>query len=517
MSGRLRGGWDGKRERRGAGPPRRRAAGRKARAQLSGVDLGYATRSTGVTAGSGTGYGVPPRDSACPDIPLLTTSSGWRAREPLLAFDAPDARSATGRVRRLAGVISSRRRRALLAFLSVVLVSCTSVATTSSTSTTSTTSVLSETTPGLAPETAAEIARLVEAIETLRGLSFEDAPDVTVVSDAELEERVRAMIDEDLGDVETDAALYVLLGLLPPGTDLAALYQDLYGEQVAGFYDGETGELVIPAGTADLTPLEEATLVHELTHALVDETHGMWDRYEALLDADRLDEASALLALIEGDATLTQVLFISGLPPAEQERALRESFAADTGTFDAAPRFLQGSLLFPYEAGLAFVETLYRGGGFAAVDAAYAAPPLSTEQILAPDRYPADTPVAVPPPEADLPGYEVTETSVWGELGFRLLFDEVLAGRPEAAAGWAGDSYTVWWNGSEVALALVVEMETEADAAELAAALSEHVAAGMPAVAGGEDSASVEAVGTRVVFLAASDPTAGDLLGETVG
>lgn len=414
-------------------------------------------------------------------------------------------------------MISSRGRRAFLV-LSVVLVSCTSPTTTSapSTTTSSSTTTLAPT-AGLAPERAAEITRLVETTESLRGLSFEDAPDVTVVSDAELEDRVRAMIEEDLDDVETEAALYVLLGLLPPGTDLTALYRDLYGEQVAGFYDGETAELVIPAGTTDLTPLEEATLVHELTHALVDEALGMWDRYEELLDGDRLDEAAALLALIEGDATLTQLLFISGLPPAEQEQALRESFAADTRAFDAAPRFLQGSLLFPYDAGLSFVETLYREGGFAAVDAAYAAPPLSTEQILAPDEYPADTPVPVPPPVADLPGYEVAETSVWGELGFRLLFDEVLAGRPEAAAGWAGDSYTVWWSGSEVALALVAEMETEADAAELAAALSEHVAAGMPAVAEGEDFASVEAAGTRVVFLAASDPAAGDRLEETVG
>lgn len=378
---------------------------------------------------------------------------------------------------------------------------------------------------GLAPETSAELARLVDVTERLRGLTFTRPPTITVVSDGELEERVRALIDEDADTVAVDAALYTLLGLLPAGTDLAALYRDLYGEQVAGFYDGETGELVIPADTAALSPLEEATLVHELTHALVDDRFGVWDRYEELVDGDRFDEAGAVLALLEGDATLTQLVYISGLPPAEQQEALRESFAADTATFDAAPRFIQGSILFPYESGLAFAEALHREGGFAALDEVYGAPPVSTEQVLTPADYPADVPVAVTPPAGSPAGYEEATTSVWGELGFRLLFDQTLGGRPEAAAGWAGDAYTVWTGGPEVALALVAEMETPADAAELAGALVEHVAGAMalapdpddPSLFVGDDLAVVVADGTRVVFLAASDPAVADELRAAAG
>lgn len=378
---------------------------------------------------------------------------------------------------------------------------------------------------GLSSGTSAEIARLVEVTENLRGLTFDAPPTVTVLSDADLEARVRAMIDDDLGTINADAVLYTLLGLLPPGTDLAALYRNLYGEQVVGFYDGDTGELVIPADTSDLTPFEEATLVHELTHALVDEQFGMWDAFEDLVDGDRFDEASALLALIEGDATLTQLLYIADLPPEDQQSVLAESFGADTTTFSTAPAFLQGSLVFPYETGLAFVEGIHGAGGFAAVNEAYSSPPLSTEQVLTPGDYPDDVPVVVPAPAVDVAGYEVSSSSVWGELGFRLMFDQVLGGRPEAATGWAGDSYTVWTSGTEVAFALVVQTETPADAVELASALTEYVSAAMsvtpdgsdPAALAGDDLAAVTTSGTRVVFVAASDSAAGEEIQAAIG
>lgn len=378
---------------------------------------------------------------------------------------------------------------------------------------------------GLSIEMSAEITRLVEVTEKLRGLAFDEPPTVIVLSDADLEERVRAMIDDDLDTIDADAALYDLLGLLPPGTDLAALYRDLYGEEVVGFYDGDTGELVIPADTEDLTPFEEATLVHELTHALVDEQLGMWDAFEELVEGDRFDEASALLALIEGDATLTQLLYIADLPPQDQQSVLAESFGADTTTFATAPAFLQGSLVFPYEAGLAFVERIHGAGGFAAVNEAYSSPPLSTEQVLTPGDYPDDVPVVVPAPAVDLAGYEVSSSSVWGELGFRLMFEQVLGGRPEAATGWAGDSYTVWTSGTKVAFAVVVGTETPADAVELASALTEYISVAMsvtpdesgPAVVAGDDFAAVTTSGTRVVFVAASDPAAGEDIRVAIG
>ena len=51
--------------------------------------------------------------------------------------------------------------------------------------------------------------------------------------------------------------------------------------------------------------------------------------------------------------------------------------------------------MFPYQQGLEFVMTLLDKGGYAAVDAAFKNPPVSTEQILHPDQYPNDVPAQV--------------------------------------------------------------------------------------------------------------------------
>ena len=52
---------------------------------------------------------------------------------------------------------------------------------------------------------------------------------------------------------------------------------------------------------------------------------------------------------------------------------------------------MREGLVFPYTDGLVFAQAVKkRGGSWASIDAAYASPPLSTEQILHPERYGPD-------------------------------------------------------------------------------------------------------------------------------
>lgn len=355
------------------------------------------------------------------------------------------------------------------------------------------------------------IAELVSVTEQLRGLTFAEAPSITVVTPEELASRVRRQVTEDAEDVDADQALYRLLGLIGPDLDLAATYADLYGEQVAGFYDGDSKELVIPAAAETLSPLEEATLVHELTHALTDQHFGMWDRYSKMVDSDDFDAAQAYLGLIEGDAVLAEILFIQQLPERDRGRLLAESLGAETGVFDRVPRFLQEALLFPYQDGLGFVQRLYANGGFGAIDAAYEDPPLSTEQILHPRDYGRDLPVTVTVPEWDAPpGYEQIYDATWGEMGLEAMLAQNLdeATATVAAEGWGGDRYRLWFDGSDVVFAYRYEADTTTDAEELADALDSYLE-----VLGSDRVGFVQRDGSRVVFVAASDPGVGDLAG----
>jgi hypothetical protein len=429
-----------------------------------------------------------------------------------------------------------RPRRLEVGLLALVLCACTPSA-----STTTITATTGSTTTSAAPESTtssettsttlpagteelpeslrAEIARLIPITEEIRGLEFLTPPQVTVLTPDELETRVIDQLLEDYVDHEVDEALYRLLGLVPPDFELLETILSLYGEAVAGYYDGDTGELVVTATQDEFSPLEKATIVHELTHALTDQVLDFNDRYNQLFDDQRYDEAAAFQSLIEGDASLAELLYVQELDADAQQEFLEEAFEVDMTVFDQVPPFIQDSLVFPYDTGFTFVQHLYSDGGYAAVDDAYVNPPLSSEQVIWPDDYPGDAPIAVDLPANELTGYEINEDSTWGELGFRLMFDQVLGGSDAATEGWGGDSYRIYWDGTNVVLVMVFQGDAVSDAAELGQALNEYVSIGLdladPVTVENSQTytedryAFLSTVDDEVLFIAASDPAAG--------
>ncbi len=418
----------------------------------------------------------------------------------------------------------------LLIALVVAVAACTNEGTTTTTSaggTTTTSSTLpGETTTTTAPpldltelpgtetlpqEVRDELIELVQLTQQVRELNFLEAPMISVVSDAELEARVREQFEEQVDDLPVDEALYELLGLLDESADLAALLTDLYGEQVAGFYDGETGELVVPITSDGFSEVQRATLVHELTHALTDQHFDFHTKFEAMFDEQRYDLASAYQALIEGDASLAEVLYLRTLSQEQLGEFFAEALQVGTDQLDAAPQFIQQSLIFPYDTGLTFVQELHSTDGWEAVNVAYETfveLPASTEQVITPDDYGRDLPQEVVMPEIDVPGYEVRENSVWGELGLRILFDEVLGEEATLAAadGWGGDSYTVWYDGENVVFVLVYEGDTATDEAEAEEAMLEFARNSVPDPA----FVWVEVINDQLTFIASDVPSVGE-------
>ena len=372
-------------------------------------------------------------------------------------------------------------------------------------------------TENLTPEVRDELVNLVAVTEEVRGLQFTEMPTITVVSEEELEERVRAQFEEDAADYPADAALYKLLGLLGGDVDFQTLLTDVYGEQVAGYYDGDTRELVVPITTEGFSVVQQATLVHELTHALTDQQFEFHPVFDAMFDEDRLDQASAYQALIEGDASLAELHYLQTLSQAELGEFFADALGVDTTALDAAPQFLQDSLIFPYDSGLAFTQELYdNDGDWSDVNDAYTTmPPLpgSTEQVITPSDFERDLPKEVTPEAVTVPGYNLERTSVWGELGFRVMLDQVLGQGVgvTAADGWGGDYYLQWFDGTNAALLLVFEGDTNRDTEELRQALSDYVAAVFE-----QDYASVQVIDGQLVFIAADEEAVGQLILEAM-
>jgi hypothetical protein len=191
------------------------------------------------------------------------------------------------------------------------------------------------------------------------------------------------------------------LRFLPPPAELA----DLHG---AG-----------PPGWRDLQVSVHAVLAHEAAHSLV------WRAFDLPCPPSRSvpdrDAALALLALEEGDAE--QVLDAVVRERAAPDSPDLELWLAPLHDLDAAepPAGTDFLLRFPYEAGDRFVGALDRAGGNAARDEAYRSPPLSTEQVLHPERYFAgEAPALVTLPEfPDLraAGYALSDAGTIGEAG----------------------------------------------------------------------------------------------------
>ncbi len=279
-------------------------------------------------------------------------------------------------------------------------------------------------------------------------------------------------------------------GLIPEGFDLKGFREALEAEQLGGYYVPDRNRVVVvdkhaPDGVRkgvdteaglDSDTLRRALLVHEFTHALQFQNLDGIEAFRRARTVRYHDAAMARKALLEGDAMFVTVQYLLG-----EEQPLE--FAIDAGKGMAArlaqadspwltvmasgPPALRDLLLFPYLYGMDFVARLLRERGWGVVDAAYAAPPVSTEQILHPSRYlDGERPMRVTIAgisgllEA---GYESLATGSWGELGVSLIL-QYARGASGHAGGWGGDVYHVLGHGDAWTVVWAVAWDRERDA-----------------------------------------------------
>ena len=245
------------------------------------------------------------------------------------------------------------------------------------------------------------------------------------------------------------------VGFLPAEFNYRRGLIEFYASQVGGYYDPEVKHFVMAGWMPGA--LQTTVAIHELTHALQDQHFDL----EAFTDVRKYstDELLARSALVEGDATavmndFTRSLVGGGSIAAEQsidgilvQNAMGFSLMSATAP---VPKSLQMMLFFPYQSGLRFVHSLLREGGYHRVDAAYAKPPQSSEEILHPEKYGkgdferlgAD--VVLENSGEDPAAVEYADTL--GEFGIATLLTqlgEAPAAAAREAAGWAGDTLVI--------------------------------------------------------------------------
>jgi hypothetical protein len=293
-------------------------------------------------------------------------------------------------------------------------------------------------------------------------------------SRAQIERMIVKNLDEQTTAAEMEAAELLLkkLGLAPPEFQYRAFVVKLLTEQVAGYYDPKAQQFYL----ADWIELEgqKPVMAHELTHALQDQ-HFNLRRFEKWPKGDS-DAELAAHAMIEGDATLAMTLYMAKHPLVALAfiRSLGGSNMSSE-QFKQAPRALRESLVFPYEQGTEWATQVFKQGGWKSVSAAFTKLPLSSEQILHPEKYfqyEIPQKVALPDVRTLLgSSWKKIDYDVNGEWSLYLILDQFINSPVEskrAAAGWAGDRYEVYQGPKpgDVFVAQLTAWDSENDARE---------------------------------------------------
>lgn len=314
-------------------------------------------------------------------------------------------------------------------------------------------------------ELSAEIEREMDEIQdqvtAIRGLQPSSSVERSLLTSEQLREKVINDFFDDYSEEEAfdDAVVLAAFDLLDQDFKLYDFFVELYSEQVAGYYDDETEEMYVVRGSGFQGP-ERLTYAHEYNHVLQDQNFDIdeglnYSEEQCELDSER---CAAVQALLEGDSTLLEIIWFSLDATEEDQREIFEYYELlESPVYESAPDFMKEDFLFPYQAGQVFVETLYLEGGWDAVNDAYENVPLSTEQILHPEKYPGDRPASVPLPDLlDVLGNEWREVDkgVMGEWYTYLILafgiDEMARlsenAAMAAADGWGGDMYAVYYD-----------------------------------------------------------------------
>ncbi len=302
---------------------------------------------------------------------------------------------------------------------------------------------------------AEKIRGLTQEVARITGFEQRRPVPVETLTRAQWKQYVEREIGQQVKpeEIRADEQTLKLFGLVPRDFDLKQATIELLSEQAAAVYDHRRKRmLLLEDGSGGV--LEDALLVHELSHALADQHYSM----EKFLDKGPRtgEQQAARLAVVEGQAMWVMLewqLGRMGMGSLAVNKAALEKMLPALGTMAAAsypvfgrsPLYLRETLLFPYTAGVLFQQAALEKLGKRAFRQVLERPPATTHEIFHPEAWMEKRKYAAPPapvPERESE-YRRLSSGILGEFDVRVLMKQY-CGQEEAerfGPQWRGGSY----------------------------------------------------------------------------
>lgn len=303
-----------------------------------------------------------------------------------------------------------------------------------------------------AAKVCAEANGIAKELTQISGMELHHPVPCDFISKEKINEFLKKRVKEVAKPEEIRAEELTLkkFGLVPPDFDLAKNTVDLLTEQAAAFYDYDKKKLFITESTPSDT--QEPVLAHELSHALADQNYNLAKFIRQGRKSD--DGATARMAVMEGQATWMMSEYLArkmgqSLKTSPELVATMSSMSDSGGgqypVFDSAPLYERLTLVFPYTKGMLFQNAVFQRDGMAGFGEVFRKPPVSTQQILHPDKYFAGVKPADPElPDPHLPrGYKGLVGGSMGELEHGILLEQYVSKErsAELAPHWSGSNF----------------------------------------------------------------------------
>ncbi|MBD3163400.1 MAG: hypothetical protein GF328_14960 [Candidatus Latescibacteria bacterium] len=376
-------------------------------------------------------------------------------------------------------------------------------------------------------------SRLVDEIkrevEEQRGLEFKEDFDRRVFSPEDIRKMALEKMERDLPEetLRQISSLYARVGFFPLDLDLLSAFADLLESGAAGFYDPDEKVLYVLRG---FSPRGARPIIfHELIHALEDQYFDLGALLRETLEVT--DRGLAIRAVVEGSATYYMQRYMQERPELMLAlmKDVAKTMAEQREAMNRIPVAISVEMgIFPYAEGLKFVTGTTRGEA-EGIAGLYGDLPVSTEQVLHPEKYRKDGDFPYEIELGDLsealpPGWSPSRRDRLGELLIGVLLNEFEGGANDrklaritapmmsgmkfrgttkaASEGWDGDLLAGFEGpGGATAFLWASRWDSEEDAREFATAYKQGLSYKWETLDLSPETAQVEVRGDRVLIV----------------